>query len=74
MGDPVNSFDRSGLTCEVLLPDGTTFTATECVNVDADYPDDGWNNSFWNYFFLGSSPSPPRRQREHPAMPAADSS
>lgn len=70
MGDPVNSLGRSGLLCTVVLPDGTSFTANECVNVDADYPDDGlsngaWSSSFWNYFFLGNSPTPPRRARHY---------
>ena len=64
MNDPVNASDRTGLRCTVTLDDGSTFTANECVNVDADYPDDsssqGWSSSFWNYFFLGSSPNRPR--------------
>ena len=78
MGDPVNGLDRSGLSCRTTLPGGTVVVTTECVTVEADYPDDGlngsWSSSFWNYFFLGSSPSPPRRQREHPVPCSQDQS
>ncbi len=75
-GDPVNGIDPSGLECEVVLPDGTTFTATECVNVDADYPDDGQGDfmSFWNYLNNHNYPAPRRPNRQRPTLCSEDQS